>query len=123
MDGKRLDEAIALFRAAVADCPYSWLVGDEGGAKVLFLSFFYPLPHIRLSTEEQMASGIIDAVYEGRDEVYIFEFKFDRSSQEAFNQIIERGYARPYLGTGKKAMALVSISTRTKMSAALTSRS
>ncbi len=106
MGEKRPDEAIALFRAAVADCPYSWLVGDEGGAKILFLSFFYPLPHIRLSTEEQMASGVVDAVYEGEDEVYVFEFKFDKSAQEAFDQILEKGYARPYLGTGRKVYGI-----------------
>ncbi len=100
--GGRLGEAIAYFRAAVADCPYSWLVGNEGGAKVLFLCFFYSMPHTRLATEEQMASGVIDAVYEGKDEVYIFEFKYNKSAQEAFDQIIEKGYARPYLGTGKK---------------------
>ncbi len=102
----RLDDAITFFRAAVAKCPYSWLVGDEGGAKVLFLSFFYPIPRVRLSTEEQMASGVIDAVYEGKDEVYIFEFKFNKSAQEAVDQIIEKGYARPYLGAGKKVYGI-----------------
>ncbi len=102
----RLDEAIAYFRAAVADCPYSWLVGDEGGAKVLFLCFFYSMPHTRIATEEQMASGVIDAVYEGKDAVYIFEFKFNKSAQEAVDQIIEKGYARPYLGMGKKVYGI-----------------
>ncbi len=102
----RLDDAIAYFRAAVAHCPYSWLVGDEGGAKVLFLCFFYSMPHTRLANEEQMASGIIDAVYEGKEDVYIFEFKFNKSAQEAFNQIIEKGYARAYLGTGKKVWGI-----------------
>ncbi len=104
--GGRLDEAIACFRAAVAACPYSWLVGDEGGAKVLFLCFFYSMPHTRLATEEQMASGVIDAVVETKENVYIFEFKFDKSAQEALDQIIEKGYARPYLGIGKKVYGI-----------------
>ncbi len=97
-----LAAAIDLFRAAVAETPYSWLTRDEGAAKVGFAMFFYPLRNVRVSTEREMASGKIDAVYEGQDAVYIFEFKYDKTAQEAFDQIVEKGYAKPYLGTGRK---------------------
>ncbi len=97
-----LAAAIDFFRTAVAETPYSWLTRDEGAAKVGFAMFFYPLRNVRVSTEREMASGRIDAVYEGQDAVYIFEFKYDKSAQEAFDQIVEKGYAKPYLGTGRK---------------------
>ncbi len=97
-----LEEAVALLRAAIAKLPFSWLVKDEGSVKVAFLMFFYPLRQTSIASEEEIASGKIDAVYEDDKNVFIFEFKYNRSAQEAFDQILERGYARPYLGTGKK---------------------
>ncbi len=92
-----LEKAIALFRSAISKLPFSWLIKDEGSVKVAFLMFFYPLRNTRIASEEEIASGKIDAVYEDDKNVFIFEFKYNKSAQEAFNQIIEKGYARPYL--------------------------
>ncbi len=96
-----LDKSISIFRAAVANLPYEWLIQDEGAVKVAFLDFFQAMPHAHVTAERQIANGRIDAIIETSGHVYIFEFKYNRSAQEAFDQIVEKGYAKPYLGKGK----------------------
>ncbi len=92
-----LDEAIKIFRSAVAGLPYEWLVKDEGASKVMFLNFFNVTHGTKLTAERETANGRIDAIVETKDAVYIFEFKYNRSAQEAFDQIIANGYHLPYL--------------------------
>ncbi len=96
-----LDGAIDLFRSAIAALPYEWLVKDEGAVKVAFLDFFHAMDGAHVNAERQIVNGRIDAVVETADRVYIFEFKYNRSAQEAFDQILEKGYHLPYLNKGK----------------------
>lgn len=46
--------------------------------------------------EVHSSQGRADCIAETRDYVYIFEFKVDRSADEALVQIEEKGYALPY---------------------------
>ena len=47
-------------------------------------------------TEIHSSKGRADCIAETDDYVYIFEFKRDKSAQEALEQIENAGYARPY---------------------------
>ncbi len=47
-------------------------------------------------TEIRSAKGRADCVAETDDYIYIFEFKRDKSADEALDQIEDRGYAKPY---------------------------
>ncbi len=97
-----LEEAVKIFRSAVAALPYEWLVKDEGASKVMFLNFFNVTHGTKLTAEREIANGRIDAIVETKDNVYIFEFKYNRTAQEAFDQIIENGYHLPYVNKSKK---------------------
>ncbi len=92
-----LDEAISLFRSAIAALPYEWLIKDEGSVKIAFLDFFHAMDGAHVTAERETANGRIDAIVETKDAVYIFEFKYNRSAQEAFDQILANGYHLPYL--------------------------
>ncbi len=92
-----LDETLRIFRSAIAALPYEWLINDEGAVKVAFLDFFQGMPGARVNAEREIANGRIDAIVETKDAVYVFEFKYNRSAQEAFNQIVNKGYHLPYL--------------------------
>jgi hypothetical protein len=50
--------------------------------------------------------GRIDMVVTFPERVYIIEFKCDQGADVALRQIHERGYAQPYLGTGKQVVLL-----------------
>ena len=47
-------------------------------------------------TEIHSAKGRADCIVETNDYIYIFEFKRDKSAQEALKQIEDMGYAKPY---------------------------
>jgi len=47
-------------------------------------------------TEIHSAKGRADCIVETDDYVYIFEFKRDKTAEEALRQIEDQGYAKPY---------------------------
>ena len=58
-------------------------------------------PALRVIAEDTQAQGRADLVAESQRNVYVFEFKVDKTAQEAIAQIRERGYAEPYKALGK----------------------
>ncbi len=101
-----LGEAIKIFRSAVAGLPYEWLVKDEGASKVMFLNFFNVTHGTKLTAERATANGRIDAIVETKENVFIFEFKYNETAQKAFDQILERGYHLPYMTKGKSVYGI-----------------
>ncbi|MCR5774587.1 MAG: ATP-binding protein [Lachnospiraceae bacterium] len=57
-------------------------------------------------TEIHSAKGRADCIVETDDYVYIFEFKRDRSTEEALKQIEEMGYAKPYAADRRKLLKI-----------------
>ena len=47
------------------------------------------------------SQGRADCVVRTNNNIYVFEFKVDKSAREALEQIEEKGYANPYLAEGK----------------------
>jgi hypothetical protein len=58
------------------------------------------------AAEKRSAAGRSDLVVETKNAVYIFEFKLDKSADEALRQIEEKGYAAPYAMTNKKIVKI-----------------
>lgn len=56
---------------------------------------------LNVQAEVHIATGRIDAVVELDSGVWIFEFKFNRSADEALRQIYEKGYAEPWKGESR----------------------
>ncbi len=56
--------------------------------------------------EDQHSRGRSDLVAEGRTGIFIFEFKVDKSAQEALEQIRAKNYAAPYRAQSKPIFAL-----------------
>lgn len=66
-------------------------------------------------SEVHSALGHADAVVQTPSDVYIFEFKFNKSAAEAIAQIKQKGYADKYRNSGKKLTGVgVNFSTDTK---------
>jgi hypothetical protein len=59
---------------------------------------------IMMRSEEASSKGRSDLVLETNDTIYIFEFKLNQSAEIAINQIIEKGYANPYLLSAKEVV-------------------
>lgn len=59
-------------------------------------------------TEAEMrtASGRIDLLVGTHNYLYLFEFKLNKSSQEAMDQINDRDYLLPYKADGRKIIKI-----------------
>jgi hypothetical protein len=57
-------------------------------------------------SEVHSAQGRADAIVQTATHVYIFEFKFNKTAQEAIEQIHERNYAAKYQASGKLITAV-----------------
>lgn len=52
--------------------------------------------------EEDSAIGRADAVLYMPDTIYVMELKFDKTAEEALQQIDDKGYLIPYSADGKR---------------------
>ena len=57
---------------------------------------FFRLLGLYVQVERATSEGRMDMVVQTHDQVYIFEFKIDKSADAALRQIEEKGYARPF---------------------------
>jgi hypothetical protein len=76
-------------------------------------AFYHALIHLTFSlagvfvqSEINSSNGRLDAVVETADTVYIFEFKLDKSSKEALQQIIDRNYFQAFQNSSKKLVGI-----------------
>ena len=95
-----------------AAVPPDWRIRDEAEAKRYFQLFFSMLG-ANPAPEFPSARGYADAVVERPDAVYVFEFKYDETSEAAIRQIRERGYADKWIG-GARPVTLVGVNFNPK---------
>ena len=90
------------FTAIFARLPYAndekWVERDF--QNVIYIVFMLLGQFVH--TEIQSSKGRADCIIETKDFVYIFEFKRDKSADEALAQIEEKGYALAYASDSRK---------------------
>ena len=95
-----------------AAVPPDWRIRDEAEAKRYFQLFFAMLG-ANPAPEFPSARGYADAVVERPDAEYVFEFKYDETSEAAIRQIRDRGYADKWIG-GPRPVTLIGINFNPK---------
>ena len=95
-----------------AQIPPDWRIKDEAEAKRYFQLFFAMLG-ANPAPEFPSARGYADAVVERPQAVYVFEFKYGKSSEAAIRQIRDRGYADKWIG-GARPVTLIGINFNPK---------
>ena len=83
-------------RAAFAAVPHEWKIESEKEAKRYFL-LFMKLIGADISGERQSARGRADAVLSDKGGVYVFEFKYGKTPEEALAQARNKEYGNPWL--------------------------
>ena len=78
-----------------------------------FFQLFFAMLGANPAPEFPSARGYADAVVERPDAVYVFEFKYDETSEAAIKQIRDRGYADKWIG-GKRPVTLIGINFNPK---------
>jgi hypothetical protein len=100
-----IDKMMSALNSFLSEIPYSIQIKNEKYYQSIFFSIF-KLIGIEIKTEVQTSDGRIDALIENKNNIYIFEFKLDKSSDDALEQILKKEYYQPYLHSGKKIMLI-----------------
>jgi hypothetical protein len=97
LDRNDPEQFFNILSAVFATIPYSVRELNEQYYQSLFYLIFR-LMSLNVQAEVHIATGRIDAVVELASGVWIFEFKFNHSADEALRQIYAKGYAEPWKG-------------------------
>jgi len=97
---------VEIINAAFAEIPAEHWAGQNE-------HFYHAVTHLMFSmlgtyiqSEVNSSKGRCDAVVQTADTIYAFEFKLDKSADEALRQVHERGYLAPYAHSGKTRIAV-----------------
>ncbi len=112
VDGDIREVVETMLFSLYAAVPPDWRIRDEAEAKRYFQLFFTMLG-ANPAPEFPSARGYADAVVECPQAVYVFEFKYDESSEAAIRQIRDRGYADKWMG-GARPVTLIGINFNPK---------
>lgn len=97
-----IEEVQAILTALFASIPYS---SDKTPFEHYFQSVIYlvfTLLGKLVQCEVHSSKGRADCVIETKEYIYLFEFKLDKSADEALAQIEEKGYALPFAADTRK---------------------
>lgn len=101
----RVDEFMKRMLVMLDDTSYK-IVGD---AELYFQNAFYLITKMLgfyTEVERTIADGRIDMVVKTKSYIYIIEFKYDKTAEEALRQIDERGYAKPFALDSRKLIKI-----------------
>jgi hypothetical protein len=93
---------------AFAQIPYDLWQKENEQFYHAIVHLLFSLLGVYIHSEVHTKDGRADALIIFEDNVYCLEFKLDKSSQEAVQQIKERGYVNQYIG-GNKPIHLIGI--------------
>jgi len=96
-----IESAMHAFRPFFKSIPSDLYVKHEKCYEMVVYLVFRMLG-LQCRSEVRLADGRIDALVETKRNVYCFEFKLDKSADEALRQIDTKEYLLPWRGSGKK---------------------
>ena len=97
--GDDLEGFMALFQALLANIPYDIHLKHEKYYQTVFFLLFHLLG-LFIEAESRTNQGRIDAYVRTAKTVFIFEFKLDKSAEEAIGQILDRRYYEKFQSCG-----------------------
>lgn len=96
-----IESAMEVLKTFLAGVPYDIIRDNENYFQtVTFLVF--SMFGLNIRAETRIAAGRVDAIVETKKFVYCFEFKFNKTADEALAQIDTKDYLLPWSGGGKK---------------------
>ena len=96
-----IEELINSLRQFLAAIPYDIIRETENYYETA-VHLIFSMLGLNCRSEVRIASGRIDTLVETKNFVYCFEFKYDKTADEALEQIDTKEYLLPWKGSGKK---------------------
>ena len=88
-----MEEALQLFKTFLETVPYCDNTNYEGHYQQMMYIMFALLTNFRILVEQRTAKGRTDITMETHDTIYIIELKFNKTAEEALQQINDKHYA------------------------------
>ncbi len=95
-----------IINAVLSDLPYETFTKQTEGLYHGLIHIMFKYLDMFIRSEVHTNKGRLDSVVETETDVYIFEFKFNQSAEEALGQIQTKNYAQPYRSGGKRLLGV-----------------
>ena len=92
----KMDEALQMLADFLETIPYCDNTNYEGHYQQMLYIIFALLTDYNIIVEQHTAKGRIDITMETADTIYVMELKFNKSAQEALDQINDKHYAQAF---------------------------
>lgn len=103
---KDMAEVVAIINAAFGEIPGELWKGKTEHFYHAVIHLMFSLLGTYIQSEVSSAGGRCDARVQTGDQIYVFEFKLDKSAAEALQQIKDKGYLAPYADSPKEKIAV-----------------
>ncbi len=111
----RIDDALTMLQTFLSGVPYGSGKFNEEHFQTLLYVIFSLVSSFLVLTEVRTATGRMDMVVRTRTHIYLFEFKFDGSAEEALQQIDVKNYSAPFSLEGLPIVKIgVNFSSKTR---------
>jgi hypothetical protein len=107
LENRDLESFMTMIKALLASIPYyegEVPSNEQQWRNILYAIFTILGQYVR--AEVHSSRGRSDCIIETDKYIYIFEFKQDKSADEALSQIEDKGYAVPYISSGKEIIKI-----------------
>jgi hypothetical protein len=95
-----------IIAALLADLPFQTFEKSSEGLYHGLIHILFNYLGLAMQSEAHSSKGRADVVVQTVTQLYIFEFKINKSAEEAFQQILDNEYAEKYRALGKSIMAI-----------------
>jgi hypothetical protein len=103
---KDLETVKTIINSILADLPSETYLKQSEGLYHGLIHLIFSYLGMLISSEVHSSQGRADAVVETPSDVFIFEFKFNKTAQEAIEQIKTKKYSSKYQNSGKNIVGI-----------------
>ena len=103
---KDLETVKTIINSILADLPSETYLKQSEGLYHGLIHLIFSYLGMLISSEVHSAQGRADAVVETPSDIFIFEFKFNKTAQEGIDQIKTKKYALKYQNSGKNIVGI-----------------
>lgn len=106
LEAADIDRIIRTLTIFFANIPHNLHIAKESYYHSLFHAMFDLMGTVNIQSEVSSSVGKLDLVMQTNKYLYVVEFKFKHTAQEAMDQILQRRYYEKYLGSNKRIILL-----------------
>jgi hypothetical protein len=106
LKNNQLDLLQSIFNEIIGGLPYDLWEAKREKTYQAIIHLTFTLAGMYVQSEVHTHNGRLDSVVDINNTAYIFEFKLDKSAEEAIAQIEEKDYANRYKSAGKKCIGI-----------------